>query len=93
MKKFAKFIPVALGLLALTSCSNDSLFGEQSSDAVELKDGDILVTMAEPKEDGEAFTRGYTSRDMKSRRWYSGIDKLRAYGQQFGAYDTTCSER
>ena len=29
MKKFAKFIPVALGLLALTSCSNDNLFGEQ----------------------------------------------------------------
>ena len=88
MKKFAKFIPVALGLLALTSCSNDNLFGEQSSDAVQLKDGDMLVSVAEPKEDGEAFTRGYTSRDMKSRRWYSGVDKLSAYGQQFGAYDT-----
>ena len=88
MKKFAKFIPVALGLLTLASCSNDNLFSE-SQEAVQLKDGDMLVTMAEPQEDGDAFTRGYTSRDMVSRRWFSGIDKLRVYGLSFsGPFDT-----
>ena len=88
MKKFAQFIPVALGLLTLASCSNDDLFSEQSQDAVKLEKGDLLVTMTEPQEDGEAFTRGYTSRDMKSRRWYSGVDELVVYGSQFGAFDT-----
>ena len=88
MKKFAKFIPVALGLLTLASCSNDNLFGE-SQDAVQLKDGDMVVTMAEPQEDGEAFTRGYTSRDAKTRRWFSGVDILRVYGLSFdGPFDT-----
>ena len=87
MKKFAKFIPVALGLLTLASCSNDEIFSE-SQDGVKLEKGDMLVTMTEPQEDGEAFTRGYTSRDMKSRRWYSGVDELLVYGEQFGAFDT-----
>ena len=87
MKKFAKFIPVALGLLTLASCSNDDLFSE-SQDAVQLNDGDMVVTMTEPQEDGDAFTRGYTSRDAKSRRWFSAIDKLAVYGELLGAYDT-----
>ena len=87
MKKFAKFIPVALGLLTLASCSNDEFFGDEAQNAVKLENGDMLVTFAEPQEDGSAFTRGYTSRDMKQRRWWSGIDKLTVYGSQFGAYD------
>jgi hypothetical protein len=29
MKNFVKFIPVALGLLTLASCSNDELLGEK----------------------------------------------------------------
>lgn len=88
MKKFAKFIPVALGLLTLASCSNDNLFGE-SQDAAQLKEGDMIVSMTELQEDGETFTRGYTSRDTKSRRWFSGEDRLRVYGLNFsGAFDT-----
>ncbi len=88
MKKFAKFIPVALGLLTLASCSNDNLFGE-SQDAAQLKEGDMIVSMTELQEDGETFTRGYTSRDAKSRRWFSGEDRLKVYGLSFsGPFDT-----
>ncbi len=87
MKKFAKFIPVALGLLTLASCSNDDFLSEKAQDAVSLEKGEMLVTIDEPQEEGEAFTRGYTSRDMQKRRWYSGMDKLRVYGSQFGAFD------
>lgn len=90
MKKFAKLIPVALGLLTLASCSNDDFIGDSNTQegAIKMEKGEMLVTMEEPQEDGSAFTRGYTSRDMKQRRWWSGIDKLMVYGSQFGAYDT-----
>jgi hypothetical protein len=90
MKKFAKLIPVALGLLTLASCSNDDLLGESAAQqgSIKLEKGEMLVTLAQPQEDGSGFTRGYTSRDMKQRRWWSGVDKLRVYGSQFGAYDT-----
>ena len=90
MKKFAKLIPVALGLLTLASCSNDDLLGESAAQqgSIKLEKGEMLVTLAQPQEDGSGFTRGYTSRDMKQRRWWSGVDKLMVYGSQFGAYDT-----
>ena len=89
MKNFKKLIPVALGLLTLASCSDDSFFSEKTQQGdIKLEKGEMLVTIDEPQEDGTAFTRGYTSRDMKQRRWWSGVDRLRVYGSQFGAFDT-----
>lgn len=89
MNKFMKLVPVALGLLTLASCSDDSFISEKNQQgSVTLEKGEMLVTMEAPQEDGSAFTRGYTSRDMQQRRWWSGIDKLMVYGSQFGAYDT-----
>ena len=88
MKKFKKLIPVALGLLTLASCSDDSFISEKAQQGdIKLEKGEMLVTMEAPQEDGTAFTRGYTSRDMQTRRWWSGVDKLMVFGSQFGAYD------
>ena len=63
MKKFAKLIPVALGLLTLASCSNDDFFTDkadtQSLD--NLGAGDLVVYDVDPIEDGDAFTRAWES--------------------------------
>ena len=69
MKNFVKFIPVALGLLTLASCSNDELLGEKGFDASQLKEGEMLVEFEEASEYGDAFTRSYTDRTMKKHRW------------------------
>ena len=87
MKNFVKFIPVALGLLTLASCSNDELLGEKGFDASQLKEGEMLVEFEEASEYGDAFTRSYTDRTMKKHRWTETEDQLKVYGQDFGAYD------
>ena len=87
MKKFIKFIPVALGLLTLASCSNDELLGEKAFDASQLQEDEILVNLEEASDYGNAFTRSYTDRTMKKHRWTETIDQLQVYGKAFGAYD------
>ena len=87
MKNFVKFIPMALGLLTLASCSNDELLGEKGFDASQLKEGEMLVEFEEASEYGDAFTRSYTDRTMKKHRWTETEDQLKVYGQDFGAYD------
>jgi len=87
MKNFVKFIPVALGLLTLASCSNDELLSEKDFDASQLKEGEMLVNLEEASEYGDIFTRSYTDRTMKKHRWTETIDQLQVYGKAFGAYD------
>ena len=43
MKRIFKTIPAALALIALTSCSNDDLFGSRSPEAAGLKTLDVTV--------------------------------------------------
>ena len=87
MKNFVKFIPMALSLLTLASCSNDELLGEKALDASQLKEGEMLVDFEDASEYGDAFTRSYTDRTMKKHRWTETEDQLKVYGQDFGAYD------
>ena len=87
MKNFVKFIPVALGLLTLASCSNDELLSEKAFDAVQLNEDEMAVDLEEASEYGDLFTRSYTDRTMKKHRWTESIDQLQVYGKAFGAYD------
>lgn len=59
MKKFMKFIPVALGMLMLASCSNDDFLGESNKvdQYANLGDGDMIVHTPNPLWGGDAVTR------------------------------------
>lgn len=91
MKKFAKLIPVALGLLTLASCSNDDFFndGANTFDTSKLGEGDLLVTEAALDEsDGGIFTRSWRSDsgDPLIRKW-SSKDYMTVYDKDLHKYD------
>ncbi len=87
MKNFAKFIPVALGLLTLASCSSDDLFGEKSI-AEEAQAGDLFVEMEDLQEEGSVFTRSYIDATTNAAtRKYVPLDELSVYDNDLHKYD------
>ena len=86
-----KFIPVALGLLALASCSNDDFFGETQQDfRATLGEGDMIVTMPKMNLDGNALTRGL--RDFKPGAdeityYFTEKDMIRVYDNALTKYN------
>ena len=88
MKNFAKFIPVALGLLTLASCSSDDLFGDKTQFAEEAQPGDLLVTMEDMQEEGSVFTRSFIDATTNTAtRKYVPLDELRVYDNDLHKYD------
>lgn len=64
MKRFFKFIPAALAVIALASCSNDDLLIGEKAPEQNLAQGDLIITY-DPL-DNEATTRGYRQGDFGS---------------------------
>ncbi len=88
MKNFAKFIPVALGLLTLASCSSDDLFSEKTQYAEEAQPGDLVVEMEGLQEDGSVFTRSFIDATTNTAtRKYVPLDELRVYDNDLHKYD------
>jgi hypothetical protein len=88
MKNFAKFIPVALGLLTLASCSSDDLFGDKTQFAEEAQPGDLVVTMEGLQEEGSVFTRSFIDATTNTAtRKYVPLDELRVYDNDLHKYD------
>lgn len=92
MKKFMKFIPVALGLLALASCSNDDFFGEsQKQDfRATLGEGDMVVTMPKMNLDGNALTRGlrdFVPGAAEITYYFTEKDEIRVYDDALTKYN------
>lgn len=84
MKKFMKFIPVALGLLALASCSNDDFFGESQKEdfRASLGEGDMVVSMPKMNLDGSALTRGlrdFVPGAPEITYYFTEKDEIRVY--------------
>ncbi len=80
MKKIFSLLPAALGLIALTSCSSDDLFGDSNA-TVDLSDK-LVVTVTE---EDDAVTRA--TRDVNSKVAYEAGDLLRVYDSKLQAYD------
>lgn len=70
MKNFAKFIPVALGMLTLASCSSDDLFGDKAQ-IDDAQSNGLTVKFEDMKEESSVFTRSYLNANstMASRRY------------------------
>ena len=87
MKSLIKFFPVAVGVLALASCSNDDFFGSSSEDG-KLE---LVATVAAPagSDDGlitrSAITPAENVADY-STSWQSS-DKFRVYDAALQKYD------
>lgn len=82
MKKFIKFIPAALAIVALSSCSSDDLFGSWSSKTDGLKTLDVTV---EQLNDG-AITRSANLADGNGVVWQVG-DEISVYDDKLFIYD------
>lgn len=92
MKKFAKLIPVALGLLTLASCSNDDFFTDKAANQEfeNLGKGDLVVYDAPVNEDGNAFTRSWRSDRQEDGTYYrkwGKDDEMRVYDNDLHKYD------
>lgn len=86
MKNLFKLIPVALGLLAFVSCSEDD-FSQKSASLQKAGEGDLIVNFEDLQEENSAFTRSYLSRDMKTRM-YTTKDRMKVYDKELTAkYD------
>ena len=85
MKKLFKLVPVALGLLAFASCSNDD-FANEGASVQQAEAGDLIVTSADLEDDGVSGTRSFLSRDMQ-KRMYVTSDELKVYDNDLHKYD------
>ena len=85
MKKFFKFVPVALGLMALASCSNDEFESQSVAAGQQLAAGDLIVTEDALETEGGG-TRSYLSRDMQTR-YYVVTDEMKVYDNGLHKYD------
>ena len=86
MKKFFKYVPVALGLMALASCSNDE-FESQVAPVQKAGAGDIVVENEVLEWEGEgSTTRSYLSRDLKVRM-YTTDDEMKVFDDNLNKYD------
>lgn len=52
MKKIFKLMPVAFGLLALTSCSNDDLFSDNNQPELIAGEGEMIATLTDATRNG-----------------------------------------
>ena len=86
MKKFFKFVPVALGLMALASCSNDEFESQSVAAGQQLAAGDLIVTEDEVETEAGG-TRSFLSRDMQTRI-YVITDELKVYDNDLYKFDT-----
>lgn len=82
MKKIFKLLPVALGLIAMASCSNDDFFGEKSADLQEFGGDAANVTV----EDLYSTTRSAHTA-AKAVKWCDG-DQFRIYNADLSKFDT-----
>jgi hypothetical protein len=97
MKKFMKFIPVALGLLALASCSNDDFLADspaQQDITADMGKGDMLVIAPELEfgDANDAFTRALRDWEPNKENWkpvylFTEKDRIRVYDKTLTNYD------
>ena len=96
MKNFTKLIPVALGLLMLSSCSNDDFFSEDQAKqdfTANLGKGDLLVTAPEFEiANSNALTRALRDWEPEDENWkpvylFTEKDRIRVYDGTLTNYD------
>ena len=80
MKKFIKFFPVALGLVALASCSNDDFFSSKNAD--DLSDKYVLAVT----EEDEVVTRAFKDFNQANTT-YQNNEVMRVYDSNMAKYD------
>lgn len=83
MKSFIKFVPAALALVALASCSNDDLFGNGNSQEVK---GALTVNVA-PLNDGEAVTRAANIPALNNDIDWQNGDQINVYDEDLSRFD------
>ena len=83
MKSFIKFVPAALALVALASCSNDDLFGNGNSQEVK---GALTVNVA-PLNDGEAVTRAASIPALNNDIDWQNGDQINVYDEDLSRFD------
>ena len=80
MKKFIKIFPVALGLVALASCSNDDFFSSKNAD--DLSDKYVLAVT----EEDEVVTRAFKDINQGNTS-YQNNEVMRVYDSNMAKYD------
>lgn len=80
MKKFIKFIPVALGLVTLASCSNDDFFSSKNAD--DLSDKYVLSV----SEEDDGVTRAFKDFNQGNTT-YQENEVMRVYDSNMAKYD------
>ena len=83
MKSILKFLPVALGVLTMASCSNDDFFGSETQ-----KNGKELIPTVENlvNADGGTTRSAWTAGGTYQVSWQEN-DKFRVYDEAVQAYD------
>lgn len=83
MKSILKFLPVALGVLTMASCSNDDFFGSETQ-----KNGKELIPTVENlvNADGGTTRSSWTAGGTYQVSW-SNNDQFRVYDEAVQAYD------
>ena len=84
MKKFFKIVPAAVALLALASCSNDELFGENAKQE-KVKDG-LTVNVEALLDEGTTMTRQGNVAAGNGVVWQNG-DLINVYDEKLAVYD------
>lgn len=82
MNKIFKFIPIALGLVAMASCSNDDFLGEKSASLTEVGGDAVNVTVEDLYPN---MRSAHTA--SKGLKWVDG-DQFRVYDAELSKYDT-----
>lgn len=86
MKKLFSTFSVALGLLALASCSQEDDFTQKKASLQNVGEGDLIVTVDDFENESGAKTRSFLSRDMQTR-YYVVSDELKVYDNDLHKYD------
>ena len=83
MKSILKFLPVALGVLTMASCSNEDFFGSETQ-----KNGKELIPTVENlvNADGGTTRSSWTAGGTYQVSWTNG-DQFRVYDEAVQAYD------
>ena len=82
MNKIFKFIPIALGLVAMASCTNDDFLGEKSAVLSEAGGDAVNVTVEDLYPN---MRSAHTA--SKGLKWVDG-DQFRVYDAELSKYDT-----
>ena len=86
MKRIFKTIPAALALIALTSCSNDDLFGSRSPEAAGLKTLDVTVEQLNDGTLSNATMRAANVGEGNALIWQNE-DVITVYDDKLFLYD------